>query len=789
MEHIHNCSEQNAFLRMPCLVDPLYTMSKEKKEWLEYPQYRGFEYNSASMFEWEKYPASKLADFLQDWLFFGLLRAVLPEEIPVTAEDFIRKGEDGKNYFTTARLAKYIDSWQQFLLEKSIVERTQLKEAARRILHQANPVINHVSDLPAIQGLRLSPSMPLECALPCALLGNALWLAIDANYSTWCSQDLIWEQLELQGWCPFIVAGISNELSTTCYFATIGGPKPARDHEQCTETVCLYSLIIKAQHIPGCNACQRLASPAAEVASSITRDITPVLRVISHPQPSKSRLEFRGSTYNTPYIAISHVWSDGLGNPLANEVYTCQAERLQKAVDRVFREQGSNTVEAGWWWLDTLCVPTQEEHKAQKELAIAQMKQIYARASGVLVFDSGLYHCDDSISALEVLARLRLSNWFRRLWTYQEGYFAQTLYILVGSTPRSWSSLVQTARELPSEGMQRHIVWDLMHTYDSLFRPRITESIIAEPEAMESGEDGSDNNRDRENPNEVTVLTERLLSDVFRIVSQRVLSKPRDEAQCLSLILGLDTRAVLRAVGSDPSDAPSEAGMAKVMWLANEVAKQQPVHVRPQGAIPPSIIFHTGRRSSLPGYRWMPRSFSFTTTLVVYSGVLPYEVYDKALECKVPRPSGRLCERGRGLRVMFPGLILTKIEAQKPVSSFFIVDTSAAMTEGMPKFWRCTFVRDVDGQPWDGALAPQSEDSGTLAIIVGGFTDHAPGTSFDTALVRIKGRGEGGEYVVERICKLIGSATPATDDFEWVRNPWQRVEGRWLPLTQIWYVD
>ena len=45
----------------------------------------------------------------------------------------------------------------------------------------------------------------------------------------------------------------------------------------------------------------------------------------------------------------------------------------------------------------------------------------------------------------------------------------------------------------------------------------------------------------------------------------------------------------------------------------------------------------------------------------------------------VQRPSGMLCEGGRGLRVMFPGLLLTGIDSVRPVNPFFIVDTGGAM--------------------------------------------------------------------------------------------------------------
>jgi hypothetical protein len=248
---------------------------------------------------------------------------------------------------------------------------------------------------------------------------------------------------------------------------------------------------------------------------------------------------------------------------------------------------------------------------------------------------------------------------------------------------------------------------------------------------------------------------------------------------------------------------PSEAGMAMVLRLANKAAKLMPDNVRPRGCFPPSIIFAVGRRLLLPGFCWAPQSYLYSGALRIFSTFLPLKVHDTHLGITCDRPSGVLCENGNGLRVMFPGFTITKIDSVRPVAERFIVDLSDEPVEGMPKFLRCTFVKDVQdgGRSWED-IAPKNSDScdnmdmWQLAIIVDGF-NNLDSQSFSTILVRKTGECSEGGYTVERLGKLIGSATPkydnnATpkfDDHEWVRDPWKRVKGRWLPLTQMWCVD
>ena len=146
--------------------------------------------------------------------------------------------------------------------------------------------------------------------------------------------------------------------------------------------------------------------PAVEVSTS--SDGEPTLILVETGQ-------------NSPYIAFSHVWSDGLGNPLVNSLPQCQLERLSQWHPVLDTETQP-------FWVDTLCCPVNPPEAT--ELAIKLMRKTYENASRVIVIDSWLQNQKVSdLSIAEIIMRIALSGWTRRLWTYQEGTINKKLSV------------------------------------------------------------------------------------------------------------------------------------------------------------------------------------------------------------------------------------------------------------------------------------------------------------------------------------------------------------------------
>jgi hypothetical protein len=103
------------------------------------------------------------------------------------------------------------------------------------------------------------------------------------------------------------------------------------------------------------------------------------------------------SGLNTPYVAISHVWADGLGNPFANSLPKCKLYHLQELVKATIRqstEGGEQAKVNPLIWLDTLCCPAQDG--VGKKTAIEKIRLVYRRAQHVLVLDAILMSHDST---------------------------------------------------------------------------------------------------------------------------------------------------------------------------------------------------------------------------------------------------------------------------------------------------------------------------------------------------------------------------------------------------------
>jgi hypothetical protein len=112
------------------------------------------------------------------------------------------------------------------------------------------------------------------------------------------------------------------------------------------------------------------------------------------------------------YIAVSHVWSHGMGHDQGNFLPRCHVNRV---IDFIAGLKHSS----GFLWLDMLCVPRQP--RWLRDLGIQQMKKTYEGASSTLILDEELLqsrYCFETWE--ETLIRINLSGWMRRLWTLHE---------------------------------------------------------------------------------------------------------------------------------------------------------------------------------------------------------------------------------------------------------------------------------------------------------------------------------------------------------------------------------
>jgi hypothetical protein len=136
------------------------------------------------------------------------------------------------------------------------------------------------------------------------------------------------------------------------------------------------------------------------------------------------------------YVAISHVWADGLGNAFENGLPTCQLRMLQTYFAQIARHTSTLTAFTmgttnTLFWMDTLCIPMQTAPPAipipenvledVKEKAIDTMNIVYSSSSHTLVLDAEMRMIPMAANHATKLAYIQCCGWTTRSWTLQEG--------------------------------------------------------------------------------------------------------------------------------------------------------------------------------------------------------------------------------------------------------------------------------------------------------------------------------------------------------------------------------
>ncbi|KAF7346514.1 Het domain protein [Mycena sanguinolenta] len=221
------------------------------------------------------------------------------------------------------------------------------------------------------------------------------------------------KQLISRGWYPFTTSVLAAQGFSVLGYASTQHPAlrvGTDEHVQCSTSGCAKNNIdictYTSKHVhPQCS-CAIAVPPAEHVSELLSQGVVPVI------VPQNSTLTVRPWN-ELPYVAISHVWVDGLGSTTEEGLPSCQVERLVTLTQTL--------LPGGGIWMDSMCIP--KEGQLRKG-AIRLMKKTYAEAAAVLVIDSGIQTCSTSAPLEEKLMRVLASGWMQRLWTLQEALLA-----------------------------------------------------------------------------------------------------------------------------------------------------------------------------------------------------------------------------------------------------------------------------------------------------------------------------------------------------------------------------
>jgi hypothetical protein len=675
----------------PIVFPYLCTEDWDGGDFLTYPQRKGWEippwdaWDRSLEFDTAGRTFDEIAAFLQTWLFFGLLESVLGIKIP--KEDFTRLNEDGKDgkqaVITTTRLKHYLEEWRSRISRVSEVERKRQEVVIWDYISQAVSVNKYLHY--GFSTKDISESGPLVKSVLCqTLLEHALRRALDdilpitdwSMLDTCSMQKLLRVKMVAAGWCPYTVEFLEIELQADAqaFIFSLNSLRAQEDHGPCKSAgfdqigrQCVADQIDRAapsktKHVTADCECQYVGPPTQELIDLIEEGWTPIMAIATSDSTDEIEILVNGVQFASDidfctYFALSHVWTDGLGNHEQNTLPTCQIRRLaaflHSAGDTEFgremkpetdpsRPDRRVTVD---FWLDTLCIPVQPQFQEHRDRCIGQMHSIYRMAIGVIVLDPDLQQITNLSKPIEIVARLLASLWRTRLWTYQEGALAHDLYL---PGQNCMHSLYQLQTVISA-------VADFDGWFEELGLPSRNERDLVEYQVARSlmisycktikypGARAS---------------TKHDLEDAFHLIIQamyqRSTGRPDDETVCIATFLGLDPLPLL--------DTPPQHRMTRLLQIVP--------------CIPRSALFTWGPRQKAAGFRWAPLTFlaphGIKDPVICSSSYAPDPAEPKAT---VPVPASFLHPRGLGLAVFFSGIRFT-CRPEVPTPEIFSVVTS-----------------------------------------------------------------------------------------------------------------
>ncbi|KAH5429435.1 hypothetical protein HBI32_070870 [Parastagonospora nodorum] len=401
----------------------------------------------------------KIAEFIQSWLYFGLL-AVLSNKV-ITGRDFSTSGKHWSKVVSSDLVASTLVDMKLTVLR---MPRDECMNALRRhktLLVEAEVAARWVeshffrSSSELIDLIILSVKVLIETistSYDCAhnnmfehLCGTSLqWYDTaksGGDHSKAADRALESKMME-NGWCLHQTCKVLSTFSyqTAYYFARLPRPRSAGlGHELCTEKSCKgwdsKPNHTNARHATETCTCPTISISSVDVAKVIRSGQIPLVSIEEDAHGSLT-LKLHTRKRSSKYVAISHVWADGLGNAFENGLPACQLRMLQTYLGQISSDRSpwsafAKSKGSTLFWMDTLCIPVQlappavpfsnEDLKDIKGKAIDKMSMVYSSSSHTLVLDAEMRTIPVSADHATKLAYSQCCGWTTRSWTLQEG--------------------------------------------------------------------------------------------------------------------------------------------------------------------------------------------------------------------------------------------------------------------------------------------------------------------------------------------------------------------------------
>ncbi|KAK4207380.1 hypothetical protein QBC37DRAFT_96378 [Rhypophila decipiens] len=400
------------------------------------------------------------------------------------------------------------------------------------------------------------------------------------------------------GWCKSDLGRINSvyqRLATAHYISLLDRHVTGRrgEHGACEETICLTAQIDNktyklshADEAAGCECAEFDLDMEAVRNVLLGSESWPILVFEEVAGADGAEVEVRLGVKEfvkgvDEYVALSHVWADGLGNTRGNSLQKCQIARLQRLISGVEKAvhvaNPSQPRPKYHLWIDTLCCPVASLNPDTNGISLMRMKSVYECAAHVLVLDLALsVHEVGPLTAVEALLRVFASSiWMRRLWTLQEGVLAQSLFFQFKDQPVHAKSLMNMVAN--AKDFRYQVLWvDISNEWN-----RLNDVDLVAADA-----------RDR--------YRHKMYRWIRGALDFRAVTYASDEAICIATLFGMDIRRIIKASQGEKDDTVmAEKRMCELWSMMAE---------RDEGGIPERIVFIVDDPLTTEGFQWAPRS-------------------------------------------------------------------------------------------------------------------------------------------------------------------------------------
>ena len=359
-----------------------------------------------------------------------------------------------------------------------------------------------------------------------------------------------------RGWGPALLKKFRHMFNASCldWLDGSGKSNPIGGHQQCSDLECVRNNIDPSTYAmchqaADCN-CILIRPPEDQVLLIIDNGDIPTFTTSGLGDSMTLEVVPCSAATIGEYVAISHVWVDGLGSTTEKGIPRCQALRFNKLAQTALGRQNA------LWWIDSVCVPAAE---MQRRKAIANLRNTYCHAAMVVVIDRYIHgcsmHADSGIIHSEAMLWAIVSSaWMQRLWTYQESYLARRL--LFEFSDGFW----EYTEALPQPSLPKAVseVWSCLAAVVRTLRPGQSTEHVG---GISFGA-------------------------LAYSVNWRTTSRATDELLAVAAVMNIDPTKMMERDGED---------RIREFYISVK-------------ALPRDILLHASPKMALPNFHWAPKT-------------------------------------------------------------------------------------------------------------------------------------------------------------------------------------